>query len=192
MSDLRGLKMRIPGLGGEVLKRAGGTPVNMPGSELFTALQTGSIDATEWVGPYNDVAFGLHQAAGYYYYPGWHEPGPTMECFVNADAWAELPADLQAIVRVACQAANLDMISEFSVRNANALAQLVEAGEVEVLPFPPSVLEGLRELTREVVEELAAQDPIVARVWQSCRDFMAQSRPWQRISEQKTLETGVL
>jgi TRAP-type mannitol/chloroaromatic compound transport system substrate-binding protein len=72
------------------------------------------------------------------------------------------------------------------------LAQLVEAGEVEVLPFPPSVLEGLRELTREVVEELAAQDPIVARVWQSCRDFMAQSRPWQRISEQKTLETGVL
>src|SRR5690606_28795988 len=91
MDDLRGLKMRIPGLGGEVLKRAGGTPVNLPGSELFTALQTGSIDATEWVGPYNDVAFGLHQAARYYYYPGWQEPGPAMEIFVNQRAWESLP-----------------------------------------------------------------------------------------------------
>jgi TRAP-type mannitol/chloroaromatic compound transport system substrate-binding protein len=192
MDDLKGLKMRIPGLGGEVLKRAGGTPVNLPGSEIFTALQTGSIDATEWVGPYNDVAFGLHEAARYYYYPGWHEPGPTMECFLNADAWRALPEDLQAIVTVACQAANLDMISEFAVRNANALAQLESNDNVDVRPFPESVLEGLKALTRQTVEELAERDPMVAKVWASCRDFLATSRPWQRISEQATLETATL
>ncbi|MDE0363400.1 MAG: TRAP transporter substrate-binding protein, partial [Rhodospirillaceae bacterium] len=91
MADLHGLKMRIPGIGGEVLRRAGGTPVNLPLSEIFTALQTGSIDATEWVSPYNDVAIGLHQAARYYYYPGWQEPGPTLECIINRDAWNSLP-----------------------------------------------------------------------------------------------------
>jgi TRAP-type mannitol/chloroaromatic compound transport system substrate-binding protein len=192
MDDLKGLKMRIPGLGGDVLKRAGGTPVNLPGSEIYTALQTGSIDATEWVGPYNDVAFGLHEAARYYSYPGWHEPGPTMECFVNADAWRSLPEDLQAIVTVACQAANLDMISEFAVRNANALAQLESNDNVDIRPFPESVLEGLKVLTRQTVDELAERDPMVAKVWASCRDFLATSRPWQRISEQATLETATL
>ena len=86
-----GLKMRIPGIGGEVLSRAGGVPVMLPGGEIFTALQTGVIDATEWVGPYNDLAFSMHTAAKYYYYPGWHEPGPTLEAFVNKDAWEALP-----------------------------------------------------------------------------------------------------
>ena len=87
LSDLQGLKMRIPGLGGEVLSRAGGVPVTLAGSEIFTALQTGTIDATEWVGPYNDRAFGLYKAAKYYYFPGWHEPGPTIECLVNKTAY---------------------------------------------------------------------------------------------------------
>ena len=95
VDDLKGLKMRIPGLGGEVIKRAGGTPVTLPGAEIFTALQTGAIDATEWVGPYNDASFGLHKAARYYYYPGWHEPGPGLETIIHKDAWASLPPDLQ-------------------------------------------------------------------------------------------------
>jgi TRAP-type mannitol/chloroaromatic compound transport system substrate-binding protein len=189
MADLRGLKMRIPGIGGEALKLAGGTPVNLPGSEIFTALQTGSIDATEWVGPYNDVAIGLHQAARYYYYPGWQEPGPTLECIVNQAAWDSLPEDLQAIVRVACQAATLDMTSEYMARNANALRQLEDDPNVEVLRFPDSVLTGLKESTLQVVNELAASDPIVARVWQSYRAFLESSAPWQRISEQAYLET---
>jgi TRAP-type mannitol/chloroaromatic compound transport system substrate-binding protein len=85
LADLRGLKMRIPGIGGEVLKRAGGTPVTLPASEIFTALQTGSIDAAEWVGPYNDMALGLQDAARYYCYPGWQEPGPVLECIVNEE-----------------------------------------------------------------------------------------------------------
>ena len=191
MADLQGLKMRIPGLGGEVLMRAGGTPVNLPLSEIFTALQTGSIDATEWVSPYNDVAIGLHQAARYYYYPGWQEPGPTLECIVNRDAWNSLPEDLQAIVRVACQATTLDMASEFMARNATALAQLRSDDNVELRRFPDDVLAGLKQLNREVIEELALDDPAFARVWDSCRQFMAVSQPWQAISEQAYLRTRV-
>ena len=91
VADLKGLKMRIPGLGGEVFKRIGGLPVLLPGSELFTALQTGAIDASEWVAPYNDLAFGLHKAAKYYYYPGWHEPGPALELIVRKEAFESLP-----------------------------------------------------------------------------------------------------
>jgi TRAP-type mannitol/chloroaromatic compound transport system substrate-binding protein len=189
MADLRGLKMRIPGIGGEVLKLAGGTPVNLPGSEIFTALQTGSIDAAEWVGPYNDVASGLHQAARYYYYPGWQEPGPTLECIINQNAWDDLPEDLKAIVRVACQATNLDMISEYMARNAASLQQLEADPDVEVLCFPRDVLAGLKRLTYQVVDGLAAADPLVARVWESYRRFLDASQTWQRISEQAYLET---
>ncbi len=189
MDDLKGLKMRIPGIGGEALRLAGGTPVTLPGSEIFTALQTGSIDATEWVGPYNDIAIGLHQAARYYYYPGWQEPGPTLECIINTDAWSQLPDDLKAIVRVACQAATLDMTSEYMARNATSLKQLEDDPNVEILSFPPSVLAGLKALSYRVVEGLAASDPIFAMVWESYRTFLEQSAPWQRISEQAYLET---
>ena len=189
MADLHGLKMRIPGIGGEVLRRAGGTPVNLPLSEIFTALQTGSIDATEWVSPYNDVAIGLHQAARYYYYPGWQEPAPTLECIINRDAWDSLPEDLQAIVRVACQATTLDMISEFMARNATALEQLQSDENVELRKFPDSVLSGLKGLTRTVIEELAVDDPVFARVWASSQEFTAVSQPWQAISEQAYLQT---
>ena len=93
LKDIKGLKMRIPGFGGEVLQRAGGIPVSLPGSEVYTALQTGVIDATEWVGPYNDLAFALHTVAKYYYYPGWHEPGPTLELILNREAYESLPRD---------------------------------------------------------------------------------------------------
>jgi TRAP-type mannitol/chloroaromatic compound transport system substrate-binding protein len=192
IEDLRGLKMRLPGLAGEVLARAGGTPVTLPGAELFTALQTGSIDATEWVGPYNDVAFGLHQAARYYYYPGWHEPGSVMECMVNLDAFNNLPPDLQGIVRVACQAANLDMLSEFNARNAAALQQIVADENVEIRAFPDDVLRGLKMLTIEVLNELAARDPQAARIWDSYRSFQESSRAWQKISEQAYLNTSDL
>jgi len=124
LSDLQGLKMRIPGLGGEVLSRAGGVPVTLAGAEIFTALQTGIIDATEWVGPYNDRAFGLHKAAKYYYFPGWHEPGPTIECLVNKTAYNLLPPDLQLIVDTACKAINIDMLSDYTAKNNLALQYL--------------------------------------------------------------------
>ena len=191
LADLRGLKIRTPGIGGEVLRRAGATPVNLPLSEIFTALETGSIDATEWVGPYNDRAFGLHNAARYYYYPGWQEPGPSLECIVNLDAWNALPDDLKSIIEITCQAMNLDMTSEFMARNATALEE-IRAGGTEIRAFPDDVLAELKRLSHEVIDELAAEDPTVERVWTSYRDFMTHAREWQLISEQATLDTTSL
>src|SRR5690606_13792507 len=132
LADLKGLKMRIPGLGGEVLHRLGGTPVSLPGGEIFTALQSGSIDATEWVGPYNDLAFGLHKAAKYYYYPGWHEPGSLIELMINKPAFERLPADLQAIVRVAAQAVNDKMLAEMTARSMQALNDMQQKHGVQL------------------------------------------------------------
>lgn len=189
LADLQGLKMRIPGLGGEVLKRAGGTPVNLPGAEIFTALQTGSIDATEWIGPYNDVAFGLHKAARYYYYPGWQEPGPVLECIVNAEAFATLPEDLQNIVRLACSATNDQMTAEFVARNAQSLTQLRSDGDVELRPFPADVLKQLREITAEVVQELVDRDPVAARIYESFSAYRETVADWSAISERAMLNT---
>jgi len=184
VADLAGLKMRIPGLGGEVLKRAGGTPVNVPGSELFTALQSGTIDAAEWIGPYNDLAFGLFRAAKYYYYPGWQEPGSGLECLINADAWATLPPDLQEMVRVACQAATLDIYSEFEAMNGEALRTLVQEHGVELRAFPDDVLQDLKHHTLEALDQLAAEDEWTGRAWASMKAYMAQVRPWTEIGEQ--------
>ncbi len=188
IGDLKGLKMRIPGLGGEVLRRAGGTPVTLPGSEIFTALQTGAIDATEWVGPYNDIAFGLHKAAKYYYYPGWQEPGPTLECIVNKAVWDGLPTDLRAIIEMACMAANVEMAADYTYGNALSLATLEDDPSIEVLRFPNEVLDYLGKVTVEVVDELSAKDPWAARIQKSFYDFRAKSIRNQRISEQALLE----
>ncbi len=179
--------MRIPGLGGEVLKRAGGTPVSLPGGEIFTSLETGAIDATEWVGPYNDLAFGLHKAAQYYYYPGWHEPGTTLECFVNKAALQELPEDLQAVVINATRVANQDMLAEFTARNNRALQTLVEEHGVELRRFPDDVLTRLRTLSDEVVAEVAASDEISRKVYDSFTAFREEAMAWHDVSERAYL-----
>ncbi|MEO0423623.1 MAG: TRAP transporter substrate-binding protein DctP [Pseudomonadota bacterium] len=184
VNDLKGLKMRMPGLGGEVLRRAGGVPVSLPGGEIFTALQTGSIDATEWVSPYNDLAFGLHNAAKYYYYPGWHEPGPTLECIVNRQVWEELPADLQAIVQVASQAANTQMLSEYTAFNGPALAALKDEHGIDVRPYPDDVIDRMRTLSREVLEDLASSDDDFGRIYRSYAAFQGHAASWIDISEQ--------
>ncbi|MEM7276635.1 MAG: TRAP transporter substrate-binding protein [Pseudomonadota bacterium] len=187
VDDLKGLKMRLPGLGGEVLKAMGGTPVALPGGEIFTSLQTGVIDATEWVGPYNDIAFGLHKAAKYYYYPGWHEPGTTLEVMLNKTYYDQLPADLQAIVRIAAQAANQDMYAEFSYRNAAALEQIIANPDIELREFPEDVLIAMRETTDQLLNEMAAKDEFAAKVWDSYRTYRDSSRRFQAISEESNL-----
>ncbi len=184
VADLKGLRMRIPGLGGEVLQRAGGAPVTLPGSEIFTALQTGSIDATEWIGPYNDLAFGLYKAAKYYYYPGWHEPGSTLECIVSRKAYDSLPADLQEILRVCCAAVNDTMLAEFNARSYEALAALVNEHKVDLRPFPDEVLRYLRDLSQQIVAETVAGDPQFAKVYASAAKFQAGIASWTRISDQ--------
>jgi len=187
IDDLKGLKMRIPGPGGEILRRAGGTPTNIPGAELFTALQTGTIDATEWVGPYNDLAFGLFRAAKYYYYPGWHETGTGLECMINQEAWNSLPADLQAIVRVACQAAVTDTLSDFTYNNGIALKKLIEEHGVELRRFPDEVLNRLEEISIELLEEMAAENELMGRIYASFKAYTEIVRPWTTISDQAIL-----
>lgn len=191
-ADLKGLKMRIPGLGGEVLRRAGGTTVNIPGGELFTALQSGTIDATEWVGPYNDLAFGLHKAAKYYYYPGWHEPGSTIECQLNKAAFEALPKDLQSIVLSACKAANLDMLCAYTARNNQALHSLINDHGVQVLALPDSVLKELRDISDQVVTELADTNPLCRKIYDSVTRFRSQVKQWHSISEQAFLRARSL
>ena len=183
VNDLKGLKMRIPGLGGEVLKRAGGTPVNLPGGELFTSLKTGAIDATEWVGPYNDLAFGLYKAAKYYYYPGWHEPGTTLEAIINKKAFEALPKDLKAIVENCCKIVNQDMSLEFTAKNNAALDTLVNKHKVDVRKLPDDVLMKLKTLSQDVVAELAAKNKAAQKINDSYQKFYKQVSAWHEISE---------
>ena len=187
VEDLKGLKMRIPGLGGEVLRRAGGTPVNLPGAELFTSLKSGALDATEWVGPYNDLAFGFHKAAKYYYYPGWHEPGTTLEAIINKKALESLPKDLQSIVMNACKVVNQDMSTEFSAKNNAALDTLINKHKVDVRRLPDDVLVKLKVLSNEVVLELANKNKAAKRIYDSYDKFRKQITKWDDISEREYL-----
>ncbi len=187
IDDIHGLKMRIPGAGGEILKRAGGTPTNIPVAELFTALQTGTIDATEWVGPYNDLAIGLFRTAKYYYYPGWQEPGSGLECMINQAAWETLPADLQSIVKVACQAAVMDSLSDFTYNNGVALKTLIEEHGVELRRFPTEVLDHLKAICDEFILELAAGSELAGRIHKSLMAYTELVRPWTAISDHALL-----
>ena len=185
VADLQGLKMRIPGLGGEVLRRAGGLPVTLPGGELLTAMQTGVIDATEWINPYSDLAFGLHKVAKYCYYPGWHEPGTTLECIVQRSAFESLPEDLQQVVKIATQAVNQKMALEYTARNNAALRELRETHGIDIRSLPMEVLAKLKEISDVVVQEIAEKenDPFAYRVYNSYMDFQRNVRQWHSISE---------
>ena len=188
IEDLRGLKMRIPGVAGEVFTRVGGTAVNIPGGDLYTSLETGVIDALEWVGPYNDLAMGFHKAAKYYYYPGWHEPGPTLEIIVNQQAYESLPEDLRAMVDVAARAANQSMLDEYTARNNAALQELVEKHGVALRKLPDDVLRELRKVSEEVLREMVANDPLGQRIYHSYFSFLKNVGSYHRISERAYIE----
>ncbi|MDH4275422.1 MAG: TRAP transporter substrate-binding protein [Gammaproteobacteria bacterium] len=183
MNDIKGLKMRIAGLGGDVFKAAGGTPVNIPGGEIFSSLKSGAIDACEWVGPYNDLAFGLHKAAKYYYYPGWQEPGSTLECIVNERALHDLPKDLQAIVIQAAHVSNEVLTAEFTAQNARALHSLKTEHKVLVKAIPDDVLKQLHKLSEEVVAGVATKDAMSKKVYDSYLKFRAEVKNWHDVSE---------
>lgn len=183
MEDIQGLVMRIPGLGGEVFKRAGGSPKLLPGSELFTSLQTGNIDATEWVGPYNDLAFGFYQAAKYYYYPGWHEPTACLEGIVNKEAYDALDDDLQEIVKMACMSANQNMLSDFTAKNRSALDTLINKHHVQLRQYPTEVLEEFKKHAKVVFDEVGNTSPMGKRIYNSYKAFASQTKSWLDISE---------
>ncbi|MBT8146798.1 MAG: TRAP transporter substrate-binding protein DctP, partial [Gammaproteobacteria bacterium] len=188
LEDLQGLKMRIPGLGGEVFSRAGGVPVTMQVSDVFTSLETGALDATEWVSPYNDLAAGYHTVARYYYYPGWHEPGSTLETIFNKEAFEALPEDLQEILLAASEVMNKRIHDELTARNNEALQTLVNEHNVELRRIPDDVLQEFRRLSEEVILEMAAVDETSQRVYQSWKAFLDGVSAYHQIAEDAFIE----
>jgi TRAP-type mannitol/chloroaromatic compound transport system substrate-binding protein len=183
MADFVGLKMRMPGLGAKVLQKAGGTPILLAGGELFTGLERGVIDATEWIGPYHDYLMGFHQIAKYYYSPGWHETGSVLEILVNKEKFNELPTDLQQIIRTASYRANHWMLSEFEAKNAIYLDKLITEENVDVRQYSVDVLSQLKSYTKEVIEEIVNSDPFSKKVYENYLDFRKKAAVWARSSE---------
>jgi TRAP-type mannitol/chloroaromatic compound transport system substrate-binding protein len=183
--DFKGLKMRIVNLGGKVYARAGAATVVTPGSEIYAALERGVIDTAEWIGPHYDTQIGLHRTARYYYYPGWHEPGTTLDFGFNKTAYGALPADLQRTLDHAAAAVHVYSLTEHHTKNATALARLRTEfkGKFEVLPLPTPVLRDLRKLSAEVVKEESEKTPMARKVHASFTKFQALVGPWDRIAE---------
>jgi TRAP-type mannitol/chloroaromatic compound transport system substrate-binding protein len=181
-ADLQGLKFRIPGLGGQVMDRLGTTVQVLPGGEIFQALQTGAIDAAEWVGPYDDEILGLNDVAQYYYYPGWWEPGPSLEVEINLAEWDKLPAEYQEIVRTAAYEANLTMVSRYEARNGAALQRLLEGG-TELRAYSEEILDAAYDASFALYDEFAQSDSdfnAIFEQWQSFRDSI---NTWNKTNE---------
>ena len=185
--DLNGLKMRIPGLAGEVFAASGGTAVRLAGGEIYTSMQTGVIDAVEWVGPYNDRTLGLMEVAEYYYYPGWHEPGAMLEFTVNQKAFDRLPSDLKAIVEGAARATNQDMLDEFTARNNESLTTLLTEHSTKLRPLPDDVLDVLHSNSIIALEQLKADDLMATKISASYETFLDGVRTYHEISERAYL-----
>ena len=189
IDDYKGLKMRIPGLGGKVVAKAGGTVVLLPGGEIFTSLERGVIDATEWVGPLHDLRMGFWQAAKYYYYPGWHEPGTYLEYFFNKKAFESLPIDLQHIVNAVCMENEHWVLSQFDAQNGAALQTLINEKKVQVVQFPTAVMDSLKKLAKEVVAEEAAKTPAATKVNAAFQKFQKEVGTWATVSEMSYYNT---
>ncbi len=189
IDDFRGLKMRMPGLGGKVLERAGGTPVLLAGGEIYTGLERGVLDATEWIGPFHDYQMGFHQIAKYYYAPGWHEPGTVLEIIFNKERFEELPADLQQILRTATLRLNQWMFSEIEAKNAEYLARIQALDDIEVRTFSPEILKTLREITADILDEITTKDPFAAKVYASYDAFRKKSALWASYTEKIFYDT---
>ena len=186
IGDYKGLKMRIgTGQGGKVVVRAGGTVVLTPAADIYAALERGVIDASEWVGPHDDMKLGLQNTARYYYYPGWQEPGNTSEFSFNKKAYDSLPAELQRILDHAAAAVQVYGLTDFHVKNAVALERLKSEfkGKVELLPLPAPVLRDLKKLAAEAAREESEKTPMARKVYASFTKFQALVAPWDRVAE---------
>jgi len=183
IDDYKGLKMRIPGLGGKVVAKAGGTVVLLPGGEIFTSLERGVIDATEWVGPMHDLRMGFYKAAQYYYYPGWHEPGTCLEVIFNKKIYEGLPKDLQMAIDAVAAETNLWSLCEFEAGNGAALQELITQHKVNLVRFPDALLDSLKKLAEETLEEEAAKDEMSKKVHEAFKKFKKQVGVWGSVSE---------
>src|SRR6185436_13056438 len=185
IGDYRGLKMRIPGLGGKVVAKAGGTVVLTPAADIYAALERGVIDASEWIGPYDDMKLGLHTTARYYYYPGWHEPGTVTEFGFNRKAYDALPVDLRRTLDHAAAATQIYGRADYEAKNALGLEKLKAdfKDKVEILQLPAPVLRDLKKLAAQVVKEEAEKSPMARKVYDSYTKFQAQHTGWSHVSE---------
>jgi len=185
LADLKGLKMRIPGLGGEVMKRLGVNPVLLPAGEIYTALERGTIDATEWVGPALDSMMGFTKAADYYY-TGWHEPGSILEITFNKTRWEKLSEKHKAIITAASEEMTGNMLQEFRYKNAKALQEL--PSNVQIKTFPNEMMEAAKVALYDVLADESEKSSDFKRVLQSYNDFVKLNKPWDDISTKNFLE----
>lgn len=187
LDDLQGLKMRIAGLGGAVMRKLGVQVVLTPPGEIFPSMQSGVVDAAEWVGPWNDLAFGLHKIAKHYYNPAFHEGGPALECMVDREKLAALPKDLQKIVEYAAAASADEALADFTRHNAKFLGILVKEHGVQLHTWPEDIVLALGKASKEVLAELAATDEMTAKINQSFSAYLNEARNWSKWSDQRFL-----
>jgi len=187
LADLRGLKLRSLGLGGEVYRRLGATPQTTPPAEILTSLQSGVIDGAEFVGPGTDIALGLYRVAPYYYFPGFNKPNGTGECIVARKVWDALAADLQAIVAHACAAETNFALAEMERLNAQALGALTQEHGVKPAAFPDDLVAAARQQATDVVGDIAARSDLAGKVHASYAAFRERSAPWSRVSIEAVL-----
>ncbi|MFZ1027774.1 MAG: TRAP transporter substrate-binding protein [Limnoraphis robusta] len=182
VSDLQGLKMRIPGLGGEVLSRLGVNVQVLPGGEIFLALDRGAIDAAEWVGPFDDEKLGLNKAAKFYYYPGWWEPGSTFDLQINLTAWNKLPKEYQEIVKAASIQANMECLAIYDTENPIALKRMIEGG-TQLKAFSSEIMTAAQQQAFAIYEENASKDATFKTVYEQWKKFRESIYPWSAVSE---------
>lgn len=193
VADFNGLKFRMPGLGGQVLQRLGATVVVLPGGEVFPSLQSGAIDGTEWVGPYNDLALGFHQITKFYYWPGFHEPGSGLQFTINKEEFDDLPSDLQAIVEAAAAAENDIMLAEFNARSGPALTTLLREHGVQLRRMPNEVMTAIGTESGQLMQEIVdGGDAMTKKIAASYLAFRREQLRWTRISDQGYTNTRAL
>ena len=183
VSDLAGLRMRIPGIAGQVMERLGVTVQMLPGGEIFQALASGAIDAAEWVGPYEDERMGFHTVASYYYYPGWWDPGSTVEVHINLDEWKKLPEQYQEALKAAAYETNVRVMARYDARNPVALRRLINDGGVKLRPFPDDLLKAAEEAAFELFDETAAADADFASILKEWLAFRDAIHAWHGLAE---------
>ena len=184
VKDLKGLKMRIGGTGGLVLSKLGVVPQQIAGGDIYPSLEKGTLDAAEWVGPYDDEKLGFYKVAKYYYYPGWWEGGPELDLLVNIKAWEALPADYKSILESACAEANVDMLAKYDAVNPPALKRLLGNG-VKLLPFSNDILAACYKAAQEVYEEIAAKNAKFKKVYDAWKIFRNEQVQWASIAENR-------
>ena len=182
VEDLKGLKMRIAGLAGLTLSKLGSVPQQIPGGDIYPALEKGTIDAAEWVGPYDDQKLGFNKVAKFYYYPGWWEGGPQISVYINKQKFDSLPKEYQAILQTACADAHVDMMAKYDAKNPTALKQLIGAG-TQLRQFPKPVMDACYKAAQEVYAETAAKNPEFKKVYDDYRKFMDDQNLWFRVAE---------